>query len=729
MITEVSNIFSSSSTWTLEHPWDFHPAVFVTDNLGNDVLCAPDYSVDGQVTVHWDSASSGSMLLKGGVALEFEITNENPWTREHEWVSDPLVVVVDDDGNAIWCEPDFSVSGEVTVYWDSPSSGVFTLISADPVDEELPPVAPLIDRGWRLELFESNLFNKDEHPVTGLPTPGIHTRVRRLKHASSPSYSPVLNRPASVRFQLPLDSPEALDVVGHEIKRCVILFVDAPDPDDPPVALWSGYVSAVALSTSSASVDVTCTGWFQMLYSREFRFPCDFVEMDPGEIALRILGTANHQIVNGNTIYPDFLMENLFLEAGELQNELAISPALDLDYIDTSYAPVDLPPFVSDWDYSSDVLPAGAKGMYLGASEPLSSSVYLEGMKGAASAGPFPGSPLRLRVVYYKKDWNAGDQLEIKFSIFNGIFFFYRYVYITDADPTTGVKNVDVDFGFGGLFSTILKVIPSGSGDHTGIVLNSMALTSPHPYEGVGEVPTPILPGEVSSPSGPVTRTRKYEIGDKIGRAIEELSDIEGGYDFDVRTVREVISGGVTYNRRLDIKWEQVKEGTTIYGIGEDKQDVIFKYRLGNKSNMTAIGETREAGNMGNRINGRSAGNLAIAQDTDSAHSIGLWEDSVNVSDSVSNDVLLAYAGAEVSFRKDPTRRFSPTPRPYDGSDATPVSFRDYNVGDIVYVEAERGALQIGTEELQPVRIFGFTVTIDNEGNESLSEFQTTMGN
>ena len=54
--------------------------------------------------------------------------------------------------------------------------------------------------------------------------------------------------------------------------------------------------------------------------------------------------------------------------------------------------------------------------------------------------------------------------------------------------------------------------------------------------------------------------------------------------------------------------------------------------------------------------------------------------------------------------------------------------FRDYNVGDVVYMVAQRGAMQIGTEARQPIRIFAFTVSIDEEGNEKISEFQTTVG-
>ena len=39
----------------------------------------------------------------------------------------------------------------------------------------------------------------------------------------------------------------------------------------------------------------------QMLYSREFRMPYSFTATNPDEIALRLLGTANNQVVNGNT--------------------------------------------------------------------------------------------------------------------------------------------------------------------------------------------------------------------------------------------------------------------------------------------------------------------------------------------------------------------------------------------------------------------------------------------
>ena len=48
--------------------------------------------------------------------------------------------------------------------------------------------------------------------------------------------------------------------------------------------------------------------------------------------------------------------------------------------------------------------------------------------------------------------------------------------------------------------------------------------------------------------------------------------------------------------------------------------------------------------------------------------------------------------------------------------------FDDYDIGDIVYLTAKYGALNI---ERQAVRVFGVSIDIDNEGNEKIGEIKT----
>jgi hypothetical protein len=242
--------------------------------------------------------------------------------------------------------------------------------------------------------------------------------------------------------------------------------------------------------------------------------------------------------------------------------------------------------------------------------------------------------------------------------------------------------------------------------------------------------PTPIRLGIVDSPANPsgANRTRSYKVGDKIGPMMEELSNVESGVDWEVATRQTTISGGTTFVREMNVKWTLVKAATTIRGIGQDRPNVVFGLNFAGNNTLADLEETRDASNLANRVNGRAQGQLAMAQNTAAMDTYGLWEDSVSISDTVDNNVLLGYAGAETAYRATPTRRFSPTPVAWDGG-SVPRFKIDYDVGDIGYLVADDGAMQVGRENniKQPIRIFGLTVSPDKNGNEKIGNFQTTM--
>lgn len=591
-----------------------------------------------------------------------------------------------------------------------------------------------INRGWNFVLYESNIFDEDLHPITGLATPGLHTRVRTFTKASNKSVSFLLNRPGSAKFDLPIDSPEALDVVGYEIKRSIIVFINPTTIGADPIPVWSGYISNVILSVDSSgkgSVSVTCTGWMQMLYSREFRMPYSFTATNPDEIALRLLGTANNQVVNGNTGTDGSLAENLLGDAGDLESMVYVTAGTKNTFRTEAWAISTVPEITKTWDFTSPILPSGQYGLFMGTAYVDASNKsgdvligsqfdvtagqqyavrFLANMKRSTNAS----CTANLQLLF----WNAGGTPLATSTISINRTLGVKEVTGTVTAPATATKC-----------QVKLEVVTAAASDECACIYDAICVTKVNAsVTGVGVTPLPIKVGTVTSPAGPTTRTPPlYQTGEKIGKSIEELSNIESGFDYQIRMSKETITGGNTYVRRIDIKWVEVKTGTSIYGIGQDRPDVVFGYQWGGASNLGSLTESRDGANLATRINARSTNKLAMSQDIDQIKDIGLWEDSLTVSDqSIKNDVLLGYAGAETAYRASPTRRFNPTPVPYDGTYLIPAVFSDYELGDIVYMVADRGAMKIGTTSRQAIRVFGFTVNVDGEGNERISELQTT---
>lgn len=596
-----------------------------------------------------------------------------------------------------------------------------------------------INRGWNFVLYESNLFDKDLHPITSLATPGLHTKVRSFTKASNKSVTFLLNRPGSAKFDLPLDSPEALDVVGYEIKRSIIVFLNPTTPGDDPIPVWSGYISNVGLSVDSSgkgNVSVTCTGWLQMLYSREFRMPYSFTATNPDEIALRLLGTANNQVVNGNAnIVSGANEENLLGDAGDLESMVYVTPGTKNTFRTEAWATATVPELSKTWDFTQAILPSGQYGLFMGTAYVDASHKSGDVLIGAQFDVAASTSYEVRFLANMKRSTNASclANLQLLFWNSSGTPLATSTVSI---NRTLGVKEVTATVtspATAAKCQVKLEVVTAAASDECACIYDAICVTKTNvAVTGVGVVPLPIKVGTITSPAGPplVTRTPPlYQTGEKIGKSIEALSDIESGFDYEVKVVKETITGGDTYVRRMNVKYVQVKAGTTIYGIGQDRPSVVFGYQWGGSANLSAVTESRDGSNLATRVNARSPNKSAMSQDITQVNALGLWEDSLSVSDqSVKNDVLLAYAGAETAFRASPTRRFSPTPTAYNGTYLTPAVFADYEIGDIVYMVADRGAMQIGVTARQPIRIFGLTANIDGEGNERISELQTTVG-
>lgn len=194
-----------------------------------------------------------------------------------------------------------------------------------------------------------------------------------------------------------------------------------------------------------------------------------------------------------------------------------------------------------------------------------------------------------------------------------------------------------------------------------------------------------------------VNRTRKYEVGQNLGAAIQELNTIESGVDIVIDPV----------TRALNV----------LAARGSNLTEVKFGYRSW-PANLLDAGETFDTGETVNRFTARGRGVPQFAEDRDAMDFLGQMLERSESLDVPDTAVLLAYAGGEVVYRALPPLHYSIQPMPYDGTHRVPEPFVDYDLGDTVYFSANHGRIQVNN---QAVRVFGIAINVDDESNEIIT--------
>lgn len=197
-----------------------------------------------------------------------------------------------------------------------------------------------------------------------------------------------------------------------------------------------------------------------------------------------------------------------------------------------------------------------------------------------------------------------------------------------------------------------------------------------------------------------INRTRRFEVGQYIGQEIIKLSDIENGFDFYVDPI----------SRQLHIYYPR---------YGQDRPDVLLAYNWGPR-NVQNVLPQEDAETKVNGMLARGKYGNAWAEDADDIAEFGLLEDAVQLADVTDDNILLAYAGGEVLTRTNPLT-YNVILKP-ETEDAVPQFFVKYGLGDTVYLTA-RGDLDAINR--QPMRVFGATINIDNQGNSRVSSLKT----
>lgn len=187
--------------------------------------------------------------------------------------------------------------------------------------------------------------------------------------------------------------------------------------------------------------------------------------------------------------------------------------------------------------------------------------------------------------------------------------------------------------------------------------------------------------------------------------AIEEMMNIENGGDIVV----DPLTRAVTWHR----KYRRVKD------------DVVFGVRWG-PHNVAGFGRNIEADSQVNYMvaTGSPGTTPQFAHNVAQQAEIGLIEETAALSDVRDNNVLLAYAGAEIIVRAPGKITYSVTPFAYNPSEygGVPEPFVAFRTGDqcrLTAVHPPRVDIRG-----QAIRVFGMSLSISDTGVGTLSALQ-----
>ena len=197
-------------------------------------------------------------------------------------------------------------------------------------------------------------------------------------------------------------------------------------------------------------------------------------------------------------------------------------------------------------------------------------------------------------------------------------------------------------------------------------------------------------------------RTRTYPRYTNIGQAIQELSDVENGFDYWV-----------------DPSTRQVNL-VAPPGRGSTKADLLFAYNSG-PENIQTLRRSIDGTKVVNKIFVQGRYGTSTAQNSTSQSTYGRMEDVMGLSSVTDKGILDAMAAIETTLRGTPRELIQIVPV----ANSWPRPFGDYNLGDTIKVIAQDPSTG-NTIVNQSVRVFGFEIAVDDLGNESVTTLEVT---
>lgn len=240
-----------------------------------------------------------------------------------------------------------------------------------------------------------------------------------------------------------------------------------------------------------------------------------------------------------------------------------------------------------------------------------------------------------------------------------------------------------------------------------------------HPYLGYNA--TPLWWGSRAGDFSTHQRPLKFDKDATFGSCISTLIDMENGCDVWVDPATRLLHVNAVR--------------------GSVKSDVFFSFGT-SQNNLARFSRQGSSDELVTYFKATAPNRVPAYADTqlnpvptqtppefgsNSMSVYGLLEESESLSEAKTNEVLLAYAGAELLFRSSLRPVYTMAPFPFTNDETygwVPEPFVEYNVGDWVYLNAKHGK-RLNVNK-QRVRVFSMSVAWDDNGNETITDLQLT---
>jgi hypothetical protein len=260
------------------------------------------------------------------------------------------------------------------------------------------------------------------------------------------------------------------------------------------------------------------------------------------------------------------------------------------------------------------------------------------------------------------------------------------------ADYSNGGNGVPTDIIlFGGLYEGT---------EYEGLI----SLVNAQNLAQTPETPLLIQPGTVTTIPGQTlpVRNRFYQMGTMLGPAIQELSDIEDGPDMNVDPV----------TRELNV---------TDSSLYTQRDNIVLGYNWG-PNNLKDFQWEEDPTQMINNMYLSSLGAPVGPVTQPASQAVyGNWSQYVTLS-GANQSVLIPYGVAQEVVLGLPLLTYTLIPHPRTNTDG-PTLFDDFDIGDGILFTAQKDCV---TVKQQGVRVFGAQITIDENGNETVTSIQIT---
>lgn len=199
-------------------------------------------------------------------------------------------------------------------------------------------------------------------------------------------------------------------------------------------------------------------------------------------------------------------------------------------------------------------------------------------------------------------------------------------------------------------------------------------------------------------------RTRTYERWQNIGQEIQALTEIEASFDFKIDPI----------TREMNIMNES---------DFADQTEAVFGFNWGPR-NVREVTRETDGSVARNEYFVRGQFSTAHTWDTDSIDTYGLYQEVIEIGELSDVGIGAAIANVEVAVNKNPRILINFDPMAESEILTMPSIFEDYDIGDKVYLSAVRHNVEI---KEQAIRVFGASISIDENNNETVNSIQVTM--